>query len=438
MAKNIWRFVFWGNWLFIAAFWWVKSSQLIAEGGGSTIIAFGQLAGLTGAYMVLLQFFLMSRTVWLEKTFGLDTLSRMHHTNGQWGIFFLISHPILISWGYGRSEGRDFFSQLISFITENNLLLRAALALGLFILVAGFSIYIVRRKLIYESWYFVHLAVYVAVFLALRHQLEFGSTLIASKIFYTYWALLYVVVFLNHLSFRLFSPVFNYFTHEFYVEKIEKENYNTVSVYIKGKNLQNFKIEPGQFMILRFLTREFWWQGHPFSLSMPPDGEVLRVTIKDVGDFTHKVPNIPVGTKIFIEGPYGVFTQSSSSKILLIAGGIGITPIRSLMEDALKRGKDAVLLYGNKKEEDIVFKNELSNLQKNPGARVINIISGDINFAGEKGRIDEEKIKRLVPDFSSREVFLCGPPAMINSILEIFKKFDFPLSKIHYEKFSLG
>lgn len=93
-----------------------------------------------------------------------------------------------------------------------------------------------------------------------------------------------------------------------------------------------------------------------------PTGEELRITVKEVGDFTRRVGLLPLGTRIIIDGPYGVFTEwfSVSSKVLFIAGGIGITPIRSLMEQMLRNKKDAILLYANKTRRDIVFKDELS------------------------------------------------------------------------------
>jgi ferredoxin-NADP reductase len=132
-----------------------------------------------------------------------------------------------------------------------------------------------------------------------------------------------------------------------------------------------------------------------------------------------------VGTKVFLEGPFGRFTPAvaKTNKYLFIAGGIGITPIRAMIEMLAREHADMLLLYGNRTEQEIAFKDELSQLIPNTH----NIIAG---------RIDEEKIKQLAPDFASRDIYLCGPPPMMNSIITILKNLGVPRSHLHYEKFA--
>ncbi|KKT87862.1 MAG: Oxidoreductase FAD/NAD(P)-binding domain protein [Parcubacteria group bacterium GW2011_GWB1_45_10] len=139
---------------------------------------------------------------------------------------------------------------------------------------------------------------------------------------------------------------------------------------------------------------------------------------------------------MIIEGPFGVFTDNEkvSDKILLIAGGIGITPLRSLAQAMVQKGKDVILLFGNKTRQDIVFENEFKDIT---GLKLINVLSDEKNYSGETGYIDKEKIQRLVPDFLEREVFLCGPEPMMDSVISDLKELDFPSAKLHFEKFSL-
>ena len=249
-----------------------------------------------------------------------------------------------------------------------------------------------------------------------------------------------MVVFTSHVAYRFLRPIYVYRKQQFKVSRIIRENYNTVSVYIKGKDLKSFDIKAGQFMILRFLTKGVWWQAHPFSLSHLPENNELRITPKELGDFTAQIKNISPGTKILIEGPYGTFTNmfGAYNKVLLIAGGIGITPIRTLMEEMLEKGKEVVLLYANKSKEDIVFKDELEAVTEKYSAKISYVLSEDANFPAEKGYIDEEKIKQLVPDFMSRDVYLCGPPPMMDKLIQTFKSFGLKDSQLHFEKFSLG
>lgn len=438
-AKLIWHFILWANWAIILIFWFQGSGMLLTQGLPNLLIAFGRLAGLVAAYTILQQFFFMGRLPWLERVFGLDRLARLHQRNGKLGFFFLIVHPILLIVGYRSLAGIGLWQQLISFLTDYQYVMWAMIGLALFMIVIGTSIHIARSRLRYESWYFVHLLAYGAVFFSFFHQIKIGPDLLVSNFFYSYWIALYIAVFASHLTFRFARPVYLFFRHRFIVTGIERESPSTVSVYLSGKELDKFRIQPGQFMIMRFFTRGLWWQAHPFSLSLVPNGTRLRITVKELGDFTRTLKDLKEGTKVMIDGPYGVFTDlfSVSPKVLMIAGGIGITPIRSLAEQMLAKGKDVVLLYGNKTANDIVFKDELAVLEQKYQAKVAHVISDEPGYQGEKGYIDEEKLRRLVPDLPSREVYLCGPVPMMEALVIMLQKLGVGKHRIHYEKFSL-
>lgn len=425
--------------LFVILFFWLKGSGgLFALGAAASITAFGRLFGLLAVYAVLVQFFLMGRNPGIESAFGLDKLSRAHSVSGKFAIGFILLHPILLAWGYGMVSGFGFVKQFIFFLTDYDDVASAGIATLLFLVIVASSLYIVSKRLKYESWYAVHLSVYLAIFYSIGHQFELGEDIISNNLFYGYWVALYVAVLGSHFVFRFLKPVYNFYNHRFYVDRIVKETETTTSVYIKGKNLQNFKVSSGQFMIFRFLSKGMWWQAHPFSLSKPSDGQELRITVKQLGDFTKEVPRIRSGTHVVIDGPYGIFTDdfSRKNKTLLIAGGIGITPIRSLFEQNLKIGKDAVLLYGNRNKNEITFNQELENLSGSK-ARIVHILSDDPSFEGEKGRIDQEKIARLVPDIKDRDVYICGPVLMMNAIVKSLKSLGLKRNQIHFEKFSL-
>ncbi len=440
IKKISWHTFLWLNWAIILWFWWDSFSGSFALGSANIILALGSLAGLFAAYLILLQFFFMGRTPWIERLFGLDKLSQIHHQAGKYGILLILIHPLLIVWGYSRLGKISLTSQLINFISSSDDLLKAVLALSGFILVVVSSLVIVRKRLRYESWYFVHLLAYLSVAGAYGHQAELGTTLTSHAIFYWYWLFLYALVFSNQLIFRFLRPIYNFWKHKFFVAKIVRENYNTVSVYIGGEDLNSFNIFAGQFMILRFFAKGLWYQAHPFSLSLAPNGKELRVTIKQLGDFTKQIENLKPGTRLLIDGPYGVFTDffSLSNKVLLIAGGIGITPLRALLEDMQKKGKDITLLYGNREKKDIVFEQEMDNLTKQHPARVIHVLSEEPGFTGERGYVDEEKIKRLVPDLASRDIYICGPPPMMKAIIQTLNKLDVKSARLHFEKFSLS
>lgn len=437
--KIFWLGIYLANWGIIFYYWFYGSGSLLWAGKYEFLISFGRIAGLGAAYMILLQFFLMGRMLWLEGVFGLDKLSRVHHKNGKWGMVLLLIHPVFLVFGYSGLSGFGLWDQFVSFLVSYEHVNWAFLGAGLFFAVIATSIYIVRRHMSYEFWYVVHLLAYAAVFFSFWHQISIGETLLGSNLFYWYWITLYIIVFGNHLLFRVLRPFYFFGRHRFFVERVTRESPSSVSVYISGDNIAEFAVRPGQFMIFRFLARGYWWQAHPFSLSKVPDGKSIRITVKELGDYTKRIKDLRAGTRVFIDGPYGVFTDflGMSSKVLLIAGGIGITPIRSLSEELLKKGKDVVLLYANKDTRDIVFQDELDELRQKYPARIIHILSDDPAYQGEQGRIDEEKLRRLVPDAHEREVYLCGPGLMMDGLLRIFEKLGIASSRVHYEKFSL-
>ncbi len=290
----------------------------------------------------------------------------------------------------------------------------------------------------YETWYGVHLTVYMAALLGFGHQLDLGTTVGGSGIFYYYWISLYIIVFLNLFLFRFIRPLWLFYRHRFFVTRVVRETHDVVSIYISGKNMHDFKVKAGQFMIFRFLTRGFWTQSHPFSLSWVPKNGELRISCKNSGDYTSSLPHLTPGAPVLIEGPFGVFTSEKirGNKLLLIAGGIGITPIRSLFEE-LAPTHDVVLMYANKTESDIALRSELETIAQQNRSRVIHVVADQPDFAGERGRIDIERIRRLIPDFAERDIFICGPLPMLLSIKEQLRTAGVSRDRVHYELFSL-
>ncbi len=435
--KLTWKILFWINLSIIFIFWLKGSGSFLTLGPPFVLVALGRLMGLLGSYAILIQFLLAGRSAWLEKTFGLDRLLKIHHVSGKWGILLILTHPILLTLGYAATLNNTVLGQLQIFIFNYENVLNAVIGLFLFIIVVAMSLYISRRHLRYETWYYVHLIVYLAVFLAFGHQIKVGADLLASQLFFGYWLVLYTAVLLAHLFFRFYKPLYLYFRHQFTIEKVVRENHNTVSLYISGRQMSAFQIAPGQFIIVRFLVKRLWWQAHPFSLSMAPDGQRLRITIKELGDFTGAVQTIKSGVKVIIDGPYGIFTAQTvnTRKVLFIAGGIGITPIRSLIEQMSNQSLDIDLLYGAKTSEDLVFKQELDSLAADRGVSVNYILSGQPGYQGLTGRLDTEKIKSLVPDWEQRDWYICGPEAMMQSLIISFKNLGLPAGQLHYERF---
>jgi predicted ferric reductase len=211
-----------------------------------------------------------------------------------------------------------------------------------------------------------------------------------------------------------------------------------VSIYLTGKDLDRLPVRAGQWFRLRFVTAYGWWRAHPFSISAAPNGRYLRFTVKDLGDYTRILQSIHTGTPVFVEGPYGVFTGAKRTKarVLLVAGGIGITPLRALLEELPAAKGNMTLIYRASHEDEVVFRRELDELAGLRGATVHYLVGRRGSREMPSDPLDPRALRRLVPDLFDRDVYVCGPAGMMERVLSGLHWLRIPESQIHYERFT--
>jgi len=339
--------------------------------------------------------------------------------------------------GYGANNQLSFFGQAFDFLWNGDDLMSAFLAIIIFAIVIFTSLAAIKKKLKYEAWYFVHLLSYLGIIWAFGHQLELGGDL-RNRGFAAYWYLLYAVTIGLLIYFRFLKPGYLFYQQRFKIDKVVRENEQVVSVYITGRHLERFRYRPGQFAIFRFLNKKSVWEAHPFSFSSVPGDNYLRITIKNLGDFTGRIADrLQPGTPVLIDGPHGIFTvqRATNKKLALIAGGIGITPLYAIFISQTDRR--LTLFYSEQTEAKLIFKKEI-DLLRGADRPVHYILSQAGPGQGETGRLDEEKIKRLLPDYLERDFFICGPPLMIKAVRSTLKHLGVSRRRIYFEKFSLS
>jgi predicted ferric reductase len=420
----------------IFALWWMNSAYYIHNPeGGNILIALGRIAGLLAEYFLLVQLMLVGRVKWIEHLFGFDRLNAVHRFIGYSIPALLLSHVILLIMGNATANRVSFISQLADFLANKEDMLYAYFAFLLFLFVIFISIVIVRKKLRYETWYFVHVMVYLGIVFALQHQLGTGD--LRSGWALSYWYALNFTVFGFVLLYRFVRPLYLFAKHRFVVQNIVQETPDTYSLYISGKNIDQFFFQAGQYANITLLNRRMWYT-HPFSFSAAYNGKFIRFTIKSLGDYTNKIRDVIPGTRIIIDGPLGLFVEKRAvrDKFLFIAGGIGITPLRAMIESLAAQKKDIVLMCGSRTEKDIAFKKEFEDICKLSPSIIVHNILGTPTPGYESGYVDKEKIVRLVPDFYTREVFLCGPPPMMKATVSNLNGLGFSADYIHFERFS--
>ncbi|MDO8493629.1 MAG: ferredoxin reductase family protein [bacterium] len=429
--KLVWS-LFFLNLALILYFWWSGSSYMLSQGGpGSILLAAGRLTGLLAEFFILVQLILISRAPFIEKVYGFDKLNNLHRTIGYILGATILSHPLLVTLAYAKMSGLSYWEQYLQ-ITTMPYVGFAALGLMIMLFLVVLALPFIRSRIRYGRWHAMHMLMYLAIGLVFGHQIKEGVVSYGAGLYY--WLILNLIVFGAVLVYRFIKPFILYARHKFYIDKVVQETPDIFSVYIKGQNMDKFSFEAGQYINVSFLAKKMW-EPHPFSLSVAPNGEYLRLSIKSSGDFTSVIRDLIPGTKVMIEGPLGRFTESSSArnKYLFIAGGIGITPIRSIIESLSRKNGDMILLYACRSVEDIALKGELDALINKP--HYVLSLTPDSSF--ESGYIDKEKILKLVPDYMDREVFLCGPLPMMEAMtLHTLKDLGIPKSQIHYEMFN--
>lgn len=289
----------------------------------------------------------------------------------------------------------------------------------------------VRRRTGHEFWYYVHLLTYAAVFLAFGHQLALGSDLQGHSVF---WYVLYLGVAALVLWFRVLAPVRLNLRHRLRVESVHQEARGVWSVVVAGRELDRLGARSGQFFRWRFLAPGLRWTSTPYSLSAPPRPDRMRITVKALGDHSTAVALLRPGTRVWAEGPYGSLTgdRRTAARSLLIAGGVGITPLRALFETL---PGEVTLLYRARAVEDLALGGELEALARWRGARVHYLLNGP---DGQRPRVTAELLRAAVPDdLAGRDVYLCGPHGFAREVYEALRAAGVPDRRIHHESFEL-
>jgi predicted ferric reductase len=417
---------------------WVRHGQFPhLTDPAAVLIAVGQLGALLGTYSALVQVVLMSRSPWLDSLFGIDRIAGWHRWLGFATLDLILVHVSLTTTGYAIADGRSLSAQTWAFLTTYPYMLMAYVGTALFILIAALSVREARRRLSHESWHFVHLLVYLAIALSFAHQLAVGTDFVHDPVAVAYWVFLYVVAAGLVIAFRIVAPARMALRHQLHVQSVVEEAQDVVSIYIDGRDLGELPVRAGQFFKCRFLAPGLWWQVHPFSLSAAPNGEYLRITVKEVGDFTRSLHRLSPGARVLLNGPYGVFTAARRRRprSFLIAGGIGITPLRALIEEMPQRKNSITLVYRASSWEEVVFKAEIDGLVAARGGVVHYVV-------GRRGRevsahpLAPRFLLAAAPDLRDRDVFICGPRDMVDAVTRSLRTLGVPAGQVHVERFA--
>ncbi len=425
----------WAMWTFVAVNLGVVEGLFVAAGTGKNdILTVAKFFGLHAALVMMFQLLLVSRLPWLDRRIGMDRLTVWHRWVGFTLLWTILTHATLVVLGYATLDDTSMAKTFLALAGVPASLL-GMLAAAVIVVVATISTRYVRRRLRYETWHGLHVLIYLALGLVFVHQLLETTTFKSSPFARIYWWALWLFAFGALVAGRIALPVWRNAYHRFRVEAVVPESHDVVSVYVTGRHLDRLPARAGQFFIWRFPGHNHWWLANPFSMSAAPNGRTLRLTAKAVGTTSAGLRHLPVGSRAFLEGPYGAFTSLHRTRpgSLLIAGGVGITPVRAMLEEQM--AGDVVVLYRVRSEHDAVLLNEVRDLVAARGGR-LHLLTGRTG-AGVRP-FEPQGLRHLVPDITERDVYVCGPPAMTDAVLSALRGLRMPAGQVHAEKFSLA
>ncbi|WP_090790160.1 ferredoxin reductase family protein [Asanoa ishikariensis] len=426
---------FWAGLVLAVLPWWLATPAGSLSDTGAVTLAAGRIVGLVAGYVMLVQVLLMSRLRLLDRLAGEELMTRWHRDIGGALIVAVLGHMALILVGYGALDGFNPLVEARVLITGVPDMLTAFLSAGILTAVGLFSIRAVRNAMPYELWRWLHMSTYLVLYLSFGHQFSLGQQLFQPGVVRTGWLAAYVGVVVVLAYGRVIAPVFFNLRYRLRVADVVAEGPDTISIYLTGRRLDRLKLLGGQWFRFRFMGRGLWWQSHPFSVSAAKNGRWLRLTVKVVGAYTRELSELDSGGRVWAIGPRGSFTaaQRTAQRSLLIAGGIGITPIRAMLEE-LPPG--ATLIYRASTPADVVLQREIDWLAR---ARDLDVwyVIGARTDPGPRQVMSPNGLRRLVPDLAGRDVWLCGPPGFVESAHKIVRRSGVPRKKIHLAAFEL-
>lgn len=393
------------------------------------------------AFMILvLQVVLAARIKWIERPFGLDILLRFHKYMAVTALVLLLSHPLLMA---VSAKSPDL---LIS-LRQPWYIWLGKITLLLLLLNIGLSLYQSKLKLKFENWRQVHdILAPAIIILAFTHSIVIGDDLHQLWL-RGFWIALLIVALSVYIWHRIIRPIILK-RRAWEVVEVNQESRDVWTVKLAPpQGSQIFEYFPGQFQFITFYRdRNLPLEEHHWTISSSPaQKDYVASTIKNLGDFTSTIKDTRPGDKAAVHGPFGRFSYAlhpEETDLVFIAGGIGITPLMSMLRHMrdMQDNRSVLLLYGNPDTEQIVFRRELEEIESgaNPRLQVVHVLSApDENWEGEQGRIDGDKIAKYIGrDLSGKVFYICGPPPMIQGTVSVLENMGVHHGQIRIEIFS--
>lgn len=399
---------------------------------------FSVALGFAGLAMMGMQFLLTARFRRVTMPYGIDVVYHFHRQISLVAFGLVLAHPLLL-----------FISSPETLIYLNLLTTPWRIGAGfgaivLFALMIVLSLWRLKFRIAYEPWRISHgILATLAVSLAIAHII--GTGYYVSEPYKRFLWIALGTAWIGALAYtRVVKPVL-LLRHPYIVDEVIAERGETWTLVLRPKEHKGMIFKPGQFAWLTIVDSPFGIREHPFSLSssaMQPTR--LTLSIKALGDFTGGIREIATGTRAYLDGPYGAFSLDNyrAPGYVFVAGGIGITPVISMLRTLADRHdqRPLLLFYGSQDWEEVTFREEIDALQQRLNLSVIHVLEeAPADWPGESGLITPALLARHLPaERLQYEYFICGPPVMLDAVEQGLMQLGIPLAQIQLERFALA
>ena len=361
----------------------------------------------------------------------------LHSKLGDWVVIGLGIHGAFLVTGYALGDGLSVIDEFGSLWNGSTDFVLAILGMGLLLAVVFSSIVAARKKLSYEVWHAIHLLSYVAIGVSIPHMFSMGGLFGANTWQRWYWIGALVLTGAALLVYRVLMPLLSSFDHRVRVSRVTEVGPDTYNIEMTGRNLDDLELRAGQYLHWRFLAPGLWWHQHPFSVSAAPTHDSLRVTVRVLGKGTAALRHVRPGTMVGIEGPYGTFSDEARTKegVALIGAGVGIAPIRAILEDTgIVPGKATVILRASRPDE-LYLIDEVAQLCHARGARLITLVGHRAPGRWVPASDPTLQLHHLIPHLAETDVFVCGPSGFTTAVVDEALALGVPATQVHDERF---
>lgn len=390
--------------------------------------------GFLGLALFGLLFIFSGRFANIAPTFGMDNILHFHKVMGIIAVVFILAHPVILI--LANAEFSVFFDPRVNFLRA------IALSFASIAVLAIITTSLWRKifNLSYEEWRLIHgILALSLVFIGVVHSIQVGYYLD------TLWkkgllALLMCVPMYLIIHTRMVRPW-----------RMKKKPYKIVEVKEERDNCWTINMEPIGHKRKQFTAGQFFWisinetpftlQQHPFTVASGERNNKFSFTAKKSGDFTSKWGDFKLGTKAFLEGPFGSFTPIAGKHFFLVMGGIGITPAMSMLRTMRETNdpRKAILIYANNDWENVTFREELEEIKSQIDLKIIHILlEPPKEWDGEEGMIEQEILEKYLPENKNDFMYyICGPKPFMDLAEIGLKNLGINWRHIYTERFEI-